>query len=480
MADPTVNQRNVDEMRASMTELETKFASPSFCTAKWLQSTTLLYNGQTHSCHHPSTHKIPLEELRDNPSAIHNTNHKKVARAEMLAGERPKECDYCWRIEDLPGNHMSDRTYKSSAQAWSLPFVDRIVEAGATGDIVPSYLEVAFDSTCNFKCGYCSPDVSSKWMEEAEQHGPYPTSWGIGSVDWLRKTGRMPIPQREANPYVDAFWKWWPTLYPKLQTFRITGGEPLLSKNTWRVFDEIAKAPRRDFSLAVNTNMGVPDQFITKLIEANNRIRPHVQFFDVFTSLEAEGADADYIRFGMDYPKFVENCRRFLRETETSVRLNFMVTFNALSVPSFDRFLDLIWNLRNEFNVSGAKNRVPVMINYLRWPPFLSARVLPLALREEAAQRYRDFVAARSVDTSPSKHALFFIEEIDQIERLAKFMTEPMHEPDLDRDRRDFGIFTAEHDRRRGTDFQRVFPSLANFQSDCIDNAAAFAAIKKT
>ena len=27
--------------------------SPTFCAAKWLQSTILLYNGETHSCHHP-------------------------------------------------------------------------------------------------------------------------------------------------------------------------------------------------------------------------------------------------------------------------------------------------------------------------------------------------------------------------------------------------------------------------------------------
>ena len=40
--------------------------SPSFCTAKWLQVTMHLQNGHTHSCHHPQTHKIPLEEIKNN------------------------------------------------------------------------------------------------------------------------------------------------------------------------------------------------------------------------------------------------------------------------------------------------------------------------------------------------------------------------------------------------------------------------------
>ena len=49
-----------------------------------------LQNGHTHSCHHPSTHKIPLEELKNNPSALHNTNFKKEKRKEMPKGVKPK------------------------------------------------------------------------------------------------------------------------------------------------------------------------------------------------------------------------------------------------------------------------------------------------------------------------------------------------------------------------------------------------------
>ena len=47
--------------------------SPSMCYAKWAQVSMHLHNGMTHSCYHPPTHKIPLEELEKNPSALHNT-----------------------------------------------------------------------------------------------------------------------------------------------------------------------------------------------------------------------------------------------------------------------------------------------------------------------------------------------------------------------------------------------------------------------
>ena len=67
--------------------------SPSFCAAKWKQVTLHLQTGHNHSCHHPTTHKIPLDEIKNDPSALHNTQFKKEQRKLMLEGKRPAECD---------------------------------------------------------------------------------------------------------------------------------------------------------------------------------------------------------------------------------------------------------------------------------------------------------------------------------------------------------------------------------------------------
>ena len=74
--------------------------SPSFCAAKWYNVSIWLGNGRTASCHHPLAHSIPEKELKRNPSALHNTLFKKERRKEMLEGERPSECSYCWTAED--------------------------------------------------------------------------------------------------------------------------------------------------------------------------------------------------------------------------------------------------------------------------------------------------------------------------------------------------------------------------------------------
>ena len=53
----------------------------------------------------------------------------------------------------------------------------------------------------------------------------------------------------EENPYVE-FLEMVPELYRDLHTFRITGGEPLMSKDTWRVLDYIIeeKNPNRNLT----------------------------------------------------------------------------------------------------------------------------------------------------------------------------------------------------------------------------------------
>lgn len=100
--------------------------SSCFFLAKWTLVTIHLHNGTTHSCHHPKPHQIPLEEIADSPSALHNTFFKISQRDKMIKGVRPEECNYCWRIEDSSKDNVSDRIYKSGDQ-WSLPYMDMII-----------------------------------------------------------------------------------------------------------------------------------------------------------------------------------------------------------------------------------------------------------------------------------------------------------------------------------------------------------------
>ena len=137
------------------------------------------------------------------------------ARQDLINGVQTKECDYCWNIENLNNDWVSDRIYKSTT-SWAYPHLKDVVASGLGEQIDPTYMEVAFENTCNFKCIYCSPESSSRWQEEVTTHGPIKfDTWALHDVDWLKKNGRLPIHRDDPNPYIDAFWKWWPDQYPR-------------------------------------------------------------------------------------------------------------------------------------------------------------------------------------------------------------------------------------------------------------------------
>ena len=175
----------------------------------------------------------------------------------MLAGERPEGCSYCWRIEDVDGR--SDRIYRSG-EYWAQNAREEIAEAGADGNINPRYVEVNFNQACNLKCSYCSPHLSNTWEREIKQFGAYKIVQGEhNNLDSLTKARLLPpkIAQDE-NPYVTAFWKWWPELYKNLEVFRMTGGEPLMDSNTFKVLDYVYKNRNAWLEMSVTSNMCPP------------------------------------------------------------------------------------------------------------------------------------------------------------------------------------------------------------------------------
>ena len=367
----TTNEDRIKVLELKRDKINT--ISHSFCSAKWLQTSLYLQNGFNHSCHHPSAHKIPVEEVLANPAALHNSKYKKQQRAKMLNGERPSECDYCWKIEDLDKNYFSDRHYKT-ADWWAWDRVDEIAKSSPADDVFPSYLEVSFSNACNFACAYCSPDISSTWMDDIEEHGSYPVQNGNHDLEYLKSVGKIPYKRSEENPYMDAWFKWMPEVLPHLKVFRVTGGEPTMSKDVWRTLDYIMENPQPQLQLAINTNLGTHTKLIDKLIDYINKLEDKVERIDVYTSVESVGQDANYVRDGLDYDYWYMNVKHVLSRTNSLVAI--MTTLNMLSLPTFNNFIDDIMDLRILFNKGLENNRIPISLNYLRWPPHLQATLL--------------------------------------------------------------------------------------------------------
>ncbi len=432
---------------------------PGMCLAKWLQVTLHLQNGHTHSCHHPNTHKIPIEEIQEDPSALHNTKFKKEQRKLMMTGSRPEECHFCWQVEDSAppdSDIFSDRVYKSTDDWSGKDQYFNVMYAGWERNIKPTYLEVSFSHACNFKCAYCSPHISSKWMEEIEKFGGYPTGLGYNNLEHTKYQNKMPIPLKEHNPYVEAFWKWWPEVYATLHTFRITGGEPLMSKDTFKVLDYIIENPNPNLELAINSNCVLPDKLFDKFLEKIKIIQENkmVKKFTLFTSAEAYGKKAEYIRNGMVYSTWLENCHRYLNEVPDG-NFSIMSTYNALSITSYMEFLKDVLIMKLKFYKE--TRTIGLDIPYLDNPKWMSVRILPVEYIDMLLEQVQ-FMKMNHCDGKGFQN--WEINKLERIQYLIKENKEVVH-------LKDFGLFFDEHDRRRGTNFLETFPELTKLYNQC-------------
>jgi organic radical activating enzyme len=434
--------------------------SKSFCVAKWTQSTLHLHRGLTHSCHHPKTHKVPLSELDKTPYALHNTEEKIQAREQMMKGERPEECGYCWKIEDLGDSHFSDRILKSK-DPWAMPFIEEILADPLSKSVPPRYLEVSFSRACNFRCIYCSPSFSTKWVQEIQKFGPYK------SREYEQLPHHLTDPfEEENNPYIEAFWNWWPEMKNSLHTFRITGGEPLLSENTFRIFEELRANPLPNLEFSINTNLGCSNERMEKFENAVMEIlhRKAVKKFQIFTSIEALGEKAEYIRNGLNEEVFWKNLTRFLSVNE-KLTTTIMVTYNLFSVSSFLPFLKRILELRNAFSKAGEPARVKLDISYLHHPHFLAANILSTDFHAEIQNQLMFMEENRANPQINSRG--FYNFEIVKMARLLDWVKQGLNPALSGKLRLDLYEFLQEHDKRRSLEVRKVFPEYSEFLNEC-------------
>lgn len=479
------NEQNLHKVADSLNSV-----SSSLCLAKFTQVTLHLGSGLVHSCHHPKAHKIPLDELKENPAALFNTTILKTLRKEMLNNIRPKECDYCWRVEDNKG--ISDRFYKSS-EDWAIKEYDNIVNS--TGDKIfnPTYLEVSFGNTCNLKCVYCGPEFSSKWVEELKTKGPIVITDGDNKKQWAQgwqDLDSISIPNREQNPYIDAFWEWFPTIYPTLKHYRITGGEPLLNKNTIKSLDYLINNPKQDLELSINTNLSVPEKiwkdFLNKVIELENSA--NFKKITIFTSLESWGNKAEYARSDLDFNLLKDRFEELLEKT--TVRCVVMSAYNILSITSFKEVLEWILRLKKQYNYNSSRNmifnktgidirtntskqnvssfRVGIDIPYLRHPYYLDAQYCDENLLLNFIMPCLDFMAENSSENKYQIHLGFEKYEVEKFQRIVENRLQfNSNSNDISLNKAKFFDFVNQIDSRRDQNFLQVFPEMKDFYNQC-------------
>jgi len=425
--------------------------SASFCAAKWYNATIWLGSGQTTSCHHPPAHSIDTAQLTTNPSALHNTAQKKDDRRKMLAGERPAGCEYCWKIEDMGVDAISDRVYKS--RIYSLEALDEAHNTPADQDVNLRTLEIAFDRTCQFACSYCNPAFSSTWVRDIQRNGPYERLVSDGRNHFTHTHDRAQLYRfGETNPYVEAFFKWWETdLYRTLQELRITGGEPLMSGETWKLLDWFKENKgKSQTKLAINSNLG-KEVDLDRLLDSIDGLD-----IDIYTSMESTGQQAEYIRDGLNYSAWVMNLIRLI-ESRKLRGMHVMCTINALCLDTLPNLLTTFMRYKQYY----GQDFPNFTLNILRFPSFQSPLVLPPEIRNHHKNQLQAWLDQWGSNELIQEHERNHVQRlIDYLDVVKTPHSDTFDMPAL---HNDFKQFYQQYDQRRNKNFTKTFSHLTSW-----------------
>lgn len=203
-------------------------------------------------------------------------------------------------------------------------------------------LELLLDNTCDSACVYCSPDSSSKWDQEYRSnnqkvilpwiHNLHPFS---GNTEKLEShiqqyVGKMSLMAAESN---------------KNFSINLQGGEPLLSKFVRNGgISELVKLfyannNTRKLSISIISNGNTPSTLLKKVQQELNELSltyAHVKF-TIMLSMEAIGENAEYIRYGVSWNKFMINVNSWA--TMKNIRIVFLMTISPFSIKDTAEFI---------------------------------------------------------------------------------------------------------------------------------------------
>jgi hypothetical protein len=247
----------------------------------------------------------------------------------------------------------------------------------------------------------------------------------------------------------------------------MTGGEPLMDRNTYRVFDYVLAFPKSDLHIDVTSNFSVEEKLWEQYFSYVSQLcNTNIEHFMQYVSLDSGIAEhAEYIRHGMEFKRVLARVDYFLRHIPNRNSLTFIITMNNLSVLGLKRQLETVLALRRLH--STTYQRVWFDTPILRQPAWQSLQILP-PVYVKRLQDVVDWMQA-NLETPERPFQGFKDYEVQRMQRVVDWMREgsKLASEYVKLQRADFFRFFNEHDKRRETDFLKTFPEMREFWNEC-------------
>ncbi|MDE2312898.1 MAG: twitch domain-containing radical SAM protein [Elusimicrobia bacterium] len=413
-------KRAADPARAARAKkaAQSLFRGRAFCVLPWTHLHVRV-NGDAQPC--CAWAGRPTGSLRSAPiQSLWNSRGMKRLRKNMLAGRPSAGCRACYELEGSKFKSM--RLERNETLARHRARAALTAPDGSLPLLPFPFVDIRFSNLCNLRCRTCSAEQSSAWAREAKKLG------------WLAE-GAEPL-NRAYGDWDDLWRQLEPLLEKGLEEIVFAGGEPLLSREHYRILDFLLKKGLTRVYLRYVTNFSslrFEGQDVLGLWSRFERVR-------VAASLDGSGRRGEYLRAGLDWGAAVKNREEMLRrcpQTEFNVSATLSL-FNALHLPDFHR----------DWVEKGYIGRDDFFVNPLLSPPWYSAQVLPEDFKRRVQESYR-------------RHRLEFLAETRRAAAEFEAAERFLAARDASRLLPDWAKVTRRLDALRGENCREAFPELS-------------------
>jgi MoaA/NifB/PqqE/SkfB family radical SAM enzyme len=264
-----------------MIDTETVVASKTFCSLLFVHQEKQ-FNNRHHICCYNNTLQSDNEE--DNSFQSFNSQKMFKIRNDMLAGEKPIECSFCYNQEEQ--GLVSPRQRETSGWTASKNFSDAMLQNISkflnNENIFPLSYDLRYSNTCTLKCRMCNPYSSSSINAENKK---------LLQV-WPDKFQYVDNPRINHEISLDR----------NIKKIYLAGGEPLIEPYNLIFLKKLAEI-NPEVQLLINTSLNHLSAEFEEVLAL---------FKNLLFVVSIDGIDKlnSYIRHGSDWNAIMKNLER--------------------------------------------------------------------------------------------------------------------------------------------------------------------------
>lgn len=282
------------------------------------------------------------------------SDYIKNLRSQFLKGERPKECQTCWREESqniTSLRQFTNRQYQILGNKDPQKYLKILKKENL---LHPEDYNLDISNLCNLKCYMCHGGSSSKLLVENNVLG----------IEKLNQSDYEYTDDKIEHLIQQI-------IEHKVKYITLQGGEPLLNPNIIKILHKLSeKDYANKISVWITTNGTIYNDRIPQILQQFGNVK-------LIFSVDGVGKVNDYLRFPSKFSEIESNIKKYKNLDNAT----FMIT---CTVQNFN-----LLNVREMIDFAHDMS-IHLYLNYLHWPSYLHLSVLPKKIKERALEKIRN------------------------------------------------------------------------------------------